>query len=87
LVWRIAPGSYKAAVESFLNSGAPVPSGIKTLGRWHAPGSSHGWHLVEGEAASVAEHVAVWANLLEIEVSPVIEDTEAAASLSKVYGS
>ena len=87
LRWKIPPGSYKTAVENFLKSGAPVPSDMQTLGRWHVPGSTCGWHLVEGEAGAVAEHVAEWASLLEIEVSAVIEDAAAAGSLSKVYGS
>ena len=33
--------------------------------------------------ALVAEHVADWADLLEIEVYPVIEDTEAGAAAKK----
>lgn len=85
VAWRIPPGSYKAAVERFLSTGAPDPAGVKTIGRWHAPGSSIGWHVVEGEAAGVAELEAVWGDLLEVQITPVIEDAEAAASLAKVY--
>ena len=87
ITWRIAPDSYKATVETFLNTGAPAPSGLTTVGRWHTPGSNLGWHLVEGDPEAVAHHVAEWASLVELDVSPVIEDAEAAASLSKVYGS
>jgi len=87
VTWKISPGSYKPAIENFLSSGAPAPPGMKTVGRWHTPGSSCGWHLVEGDAGALAQHVAEWANLVELQVSPVIEDAEAAASLSKVYGS
>lgn len=86
LTWRIPPGSHKTAVESFLEGGAPVPEKLKSLGRWHVPGSPMGWHLVEGDAVALGEHVAEWANLLEIEVSPVIGDDDAGAALSRVYG-
>ncbi len=87
ITWKILPGSYKAAVEAFLAGGAPVPAGMTSLGRWHVPGSNSGWHLVEGsDAGAVAQHAAEWAQLCEIGVWPVIDDAEAAAAISKVYG-
>jgi hypothetical protein len=43
--------------------------------------------LVEAnDGAALAQHLGEWANLLEAQISPVIEDAEAASSLSKVYG-
>jgi len=86
VTWKISPGSYKAAVERFLKTGAPVPAGLKTIGRWHVPGSACGWHLIEGEAAAMAELSATWGDLLELQTTPVIEDAEAASSLAKVHG-
>jgi hypothetical protein len=87
IVWKTQPGKYKTAVEKFLSGGAPVPPGIKTVGRWHTPGSTLGWHLVEGDdLAVVGQHVAEWADLLRVEIYPVIEDTEAATAASKVFG-
>jgi hypothetical protein len=86
IVWRTVPGKYKAALEAFLRSGGSVPAGAKTIGRWHVPGSVLGWHLVEGDLTAVAEHVAQWADLLECEVYPVTEDSEAAAAANKVFG-
>jgi len=84
VAWKIPTGSYKAAVERFLSTGAPNPPGLKTIGRWHAPGSSCGWHVVEGDASAVAELEGVWGDLLETQITPVIEDAEAAGSLAKV---
>ncbi len=87
VTWKIPPGCHKPAAESFLKSGAPLPTGIKSLGRWHAPGSGYGWLLVEGnDTTALAQHMAEWANLLELQITPVIEDAEAASGLSKVYG-
>ncbi len=86
VVWRTVPGKYRTALEAFLRSGGPVPAGAKTLGRWHAPGSVIGWHLIEGDINAVAQHVAEWADLLQCEVYPVTEDAEAAAAASKLAG-
>ena len=87
VAWKIPPGSYKPAAERFLKTGAPAPAGLKTLGRWHAPGSAYGWHLVEGDVTALAELMAIWADLLELQITPVTEDAEAASSLAKVHGS
>jgi len=52
----------KALRENALSSRrcAPDPTGVKNIGRWHTPGSLYGWHVVEGDAAGVAELEAMW---------------------------
>lgn len=84
--WKIPPASYKQAVVRFLKTGAPAPAGVESLGRWHAPGSSRGWHLLEGDPAAIAHLHAQWADALEIEITPVIDDEAAAASLAAAHG-
>lgn len=86
VTWRVPPGTYKEAVKRFLKTGGETPKGLKTLGRWHAPGSTTGWHLVEGSESALAENSAKWADLLEIAATPVVEDDVAAAVAKKVYG-
>ena len=86
VTWTIAPENYKAAVKRFLKSGGPATKGMKTLGRWHAAGSTRGFHLVEGTDAAVAEHNAEWADLLTMEVTPVVEDEVAGAIGAKILG-
>ena len=87
ITWKTVPGKYKTAVEEFLRKGGPVPSGSKTVGRWHVPGSVQGWHLVESnDLTAVAQHVAEWGDVLEMQVAPVIEDAEAASAATKVFG-
>jgi hypothetical protein len=86
ITWRVPTPSYKAALKRFLKTGGTTPKGLKSIGRWHAPGSTTGWHLVEGTDAALAENTARWADLLELEITPVIEDDVAAAVAKKVYG-
>jgi hypothetical protein len=51
------------------------------------PGSILGWHLLEGDDPKlIAQHVAEWADLIELEVNPVIEDAAAADAASTVFG-
>ncbi|HXH50834.1 MAG TPA: DUF3303 family protein [Terriglobia bacterium] len=87
VVWKTVPGKYKTAVEQFLKTGGPVPSGAKSAGRWHVPGSTLGWHLIESnDMTAVAQAVAEWAEVLEIEVYPVIEDAAAGEAAKKALG-
>ena len=84
--WTIKPDFMKAAVARFLSTGAPLPEGMKLIGRWHAPGSTCGWLLVEGTIEEAYEHASEWADLLEMQVTPVLEDTEAGGIAAKVHG-
>lgn len=78
LCWSIAPENYNAALDAFLDGGAPMPAGLTSLGRWHALGSTRGWLLCEADdPVAVAHHVAQWAGLLNIEVQQVIDDAGA----------
>ena len=86
ITWTISPEHYKAAVKRFLKTGAPAPKGMKTLGRWHTAGSTRGFHLVEGSEAALAEINAEWADLLDLQVVPVVEDDVAGAAAAKVLG-
>ena len=84
VTWTISPANYRAAVKRFLKTGAPAPKGMKTLGRWHTAGSSRGFHLVEGSDAALAEINADWADLLDLQVVPVVEDDVAGAVAKKI---
>ena len=86
VTWKISPSNYKAAVTRFLKTGAPAPKGMKTIGRWHTAGSTRGFHLVEGSDAALAEINAEWADLLDLQAVPVVEDDVAAAVATKILG-
>ena len=84
LCWSIPPENYNAAVDQFLEGGAPMPEGLTSLGRWHAPGSTRGWLLCEADdPVAVAHHVAQWAGLLKIDAYPVIDDAGAGEAATR----
>ena len=86
ITWKVSPQNYKAALKRFIKNGAPLPKGMKSLGRWHTAGSTRGFHLVEGSDAAIAEDNAQWADLLSLEVVPVVEDDVAGAIGAKMLG-
>lgn len=87
LTWRTRPGLYKTAVEQFLETGGPPPEGVKQVARYHVPGSVLGWHVLEtDDMTALAEHVANWAELIDIELHAVVEDANAAEAAGRVFG-
>ena len=45
--WRVATDTYDKAHSRFLEGAGALPEGATLLGRWHGPGSGHGWLVVE----------------------------------------
>jgi len=87
LCWSIPPENYNAALDAFLEGGAPMPKGLTSLGRWHAPGSTRGWLLCEADdPVAVAHHVAQWAGLLNIDAYPVTDDAGAGEAARRARG-
>ena len=43
ITWKVSPQNYKAALKRFIKNGAPLPKGMKSLGRWHTAGSTRGF--------------------------------------------
>lgn len=77
ITWHIPPATYAAALDRFEQHGAPVPPGVELLGRWHEPGSSRGFILVQADdPAGIAKHLSGWNDLVEHRTTPVIEDDE-----------
>ena len=86
LTWRTRPGLYKTAFQQFLKAGDP-PKGVKHVARYHVPGSTLGWHLLEtDDMTALAEHVNNWGELLDVDLNPVVEDAQAAEAASRVFG-
>ncbi|PHS40680.1 MAG: hypothetical protein COB07_04005 [Sulfurovum sp.] len=84
ICWSIGPENYTVAMDNFLKSGAPMPEGLTSLGRYHAPGSSKGWVVCETENPRyLAEFIAEWSPVAKFEVTPVLEDAEAGKAVAK----
>jgi len=86
VTWTLPSANYEDAAKEFLAGKGDPPEGLTHLGRWHVPGSSYGWHLMEGDEGALAQHLAFWGQYLEIEVNPVVEDDVAGAAMQTVYG-
>ena len=84
--WRLPSDAFEAAARNFLAGKGEVPEGLATIGRWHAPGSQYGWHLVEGDIAALSSHAVYWGQFLELEITPVVEDETEGGAMASVFG-
>lgn len=78
-IWHQPTGTYNAAVARFLETGGAPPKGVTLLGRWHGM-SGHGVAISESDdPKAMFEWRAQWADLLELTVTPCLEDADAGA--------
>ena len=82
LIWNLPHTSYKATVARFLETGGAPPKGVTLLGRWHGM-SGRGFAILESDdAKALFEMVAQWSNLLDLNLTPCLEDADAGAVLA-----
>lgn len=80
---RTPSSNYKAVTKRFKAGGAPPPVGIKMLGRWHRADGSGAVIVCEtDDAVALAKWTREWADVLSIEVVPVLTDAEMGDVLS-----
>ena len=80
--WRIPSSSIDAAIEKFLATGGAPPEGVKMLGRWHGM-NGQGFAISESDdAMAMYQWYAQWSNVMEITVTPCVEDAEAGPILA-----
>jgi len=84
--WSVRPGKMAEVIAKFLSTGAPAPSGVKVIGRWHRSDLSGGFTLSEADdPKALYESAAEWADLIDIHTSLVVEDADAGAVLGKLF--
>jgi Protein of unknown function (DUF3303) len=84
--WSVRPGKMQEVIAKFLATGAPGPSGVKLIGRWHRSDLSGGFTLTEADdPKALYESAAEWADLIDIHSALVIDDADAGAVLGKLF--
>lgn len=82
VTWSTQAANQKEAIARFLKTGGGPPAGVKMVGRWHTAGG--GVVLAEtNDAKAIYEWTGQWSDLLEFNVTPVLDDAEAAEVFKK----
>ena len=73
------------AIARFKATGGQPPKGAKLLGRWTAADFSGGFDLLEtDDPQGLAEFALMWSDLMELSITPVVEDGPLAEVLQKI---
>ena len=74
--------STPTAVARFLETGGAPPKGVTMLGRWHGM-DGRGFAISEStDAKAMYQWVAQWADVLQLTVTPCVEDADAGAVMA-----
>ena len=87
VTWNIPQGSWLLVAKTFSSMSpadrANYGDGVKALGRWHDVVGRKGVVIVESSSlAAVQRYMGKWNPHMVLEITPVVEDEEAAV----VYG-
>ena len=84
--WSAKPGTLREAVGRFLAGKGTPAAGVTLLGRWQSADFSGGFSLFESDnPVAIFETAAVWADLLDLKTTLVVEDADAGPVLAKVF--
>jgi hypothetical protein len=85
--WHVSePSGVRSAAQHFLKTGGKPPAGATQLGRWIGMNGTGCAVLEASDPKPVFELVSEWQEFLEIEATPVLEEDDAGAILSRLYG-
>ena len=84
LTFTLPPETQEAAIARFLETGGQPPPGVKLLGRWTRLDLCGGVALLESDdPQGLTAFTRGWSDLLEMTLSPVLEDQELTAVLRR----
>ena len=85
VTYKFLPEKRADVQARFLKTGAPPPSGVTMIGRWHGVGSHRGFVVAEASDTEViAKWLHGWTDLMTFEITPVMSDEQLFRVVSEV---
>lgn len=83
--FSLTSNTFKERVRRFLATGGGPPKGVTMHGRWHSIDGAKGFLLASSDDPKLMlQWVGEWADLIEFQTLPVLDDEEAAAVMKKL---
>lgn len=84
--WTVLPGTVEECVQKFLAGEGAPQEGVSLLGRWHRVDCTGGYSLYETDRPEqLYRGAALWADLLDFETIPVLDDEQVGPILGSVF--
>jgi hypothetical protein len=82
ITWACPPENFKEGMARVKAGVGNPPAGVKSLGRWHEPGTGKGFMLAEVEdMAAFTGFLMAWSDLSHQTVVPVVEEEDVLKNL------
>lgn len=82
--WTPDPQRRAEGIARFTRTGGLPPEGVKLLGRWTQADLGGGFDLLEtDDPGKLAEFAYMWSDLMELKITPVLEDPQLSAVLER----
>ena len=73
------------AIARFQQTGGLPPDGVRLVGRWTRADLGGGFDLLEtDDPKKLTEFAYLWSDLMELEITPVLDDAELGEVLGRV---
>jgi hypothetical protein len=87
LTYRFGSETRNEAIARFKTTGGRTPKGSQLLGRWTTADLNGGFALLESyDIKALAEFTLGWSDLMELEIVPLIEDSELREVFDRLEG-
>lgn len=83
--WKPDTQQRDEGIARFRKTGGQPPKGATLLGRWTRADFSGGYDLIESDdPKALAEFALMWSDLMELTISPVLEDQSLSEVLQRI---
>ena len=86
MAWRHSPEARDNTIKQFLETGGLPPENVELISRYHNLDGSGGFAILEStDAAALADYALDWNGLIEIVITPIIDDSTIGDVLVKKF--
>ena len=87
MAWTHSPEARDKTIEQFMTTGGMHPDNIELLSRYHNLDGTGGFAILESTVpAALADYALDWNGLIEIVITPIMDDETIGAVLGKKFG-
>ena len=85
--WIHSPTARDATIKKFMETGGMPPEGATMLSRYHNVDGTGGFAIVESDSpAALADYALDWNGMIQINITPLMDDETISSVLSKKFG-
>ena len=86
MAWTHSPDARDRTIKQFMETGGMPPETVKWVSRYHNLDGSGGCAILEStDAAALADYALDWNGLIEILITPIMDDETIGGVLGKKF--